>query len=183
VPIDASRYWNLGSSSTRVPRHGTAQRNVSMAPGLYRAMAASVLSLHAAYIAWVIFGAFFTRGRPRLAALHVATLVYSLIIEIFGFWCRSRPSKRGLTCVTLNPTCVVFRLVGFSQAWRRPASIRKFISSGSHLRSTKHARVALHFGFCFCIIAATSPYVVLPQAHGCSGATTEPIPPAILLKE
>ena len=58
-----------------------------MAPGLYRVMAASVLLLHAAYIAWVIFGAFFTRGRPRLAALHVATLVYGVIIEIFGFWC------------------------------------------------------------------------------------------------
>jgi Protein of Unknown function (DUF2784) len=52
-----------------------------------RAMAANVLSLHAAYIAWVIFGAFFTRGRSRLAALHVATLVYGVIIEIFGFWC------------------------------------------------------------------------------------------------
>lgn len=60
---------------------------MTMAPGLYRAMAASVLSVHAAYIAWVIFGAFFTRGRPRLAALHVATLVYGVIIEIFGFWC------------------------------------------------------------------------------------------------
>jgi hypothetical protein len=58
-----------------------------MAPGLYRAMAASVLSLHAAYIAWVIFGAFFTRRRPRLAALHVAMLVYGAIIEILGFWC------------------------------------------------------------------------------------------------
>lgn len=50
-------------------------------------MAAGVLSLHAAYIAWVAFGAFFTRGRPRLAALHVATLVYGMIIEIFGLWC------------------------------------------------------------------------------------------------
>jgi hypothetical protein len=58
-----------------------------MAPQWYRAMAASVLSLHAAYIAWVIFGALFTRGRPRLAALHVGTLVYGVIIEIFGFWC------------------------------------------------------------------------------------------------
>lgn len=58
-----------------------------MVPGLYRSLAASVLSLHAAYIAWVILGAFFTRGRPRLAVLHVATLVYSVIIEIFGFWC------------------------------------------------------------------------------------------------
>jgi hypothetical protein len=50
-------------------------------------LVASVLSLHAAYIAWVVFGAFFTRGRQRFAALHVATLVYSVIIEIFGFWC------------------------------------------------------------------------------------------------
>jgi Protein of Unknown function (DUF2784) len=58
-----------------------------MAPEWYRAIAGSVLSLHAAYIAWVIFGAFFTRGRPWLAALHVATLVYGVIIEIFGFWC------------------------------------------------------------------------------------------------
>lgn len=58
-----------------------------MTPGLYRAMAAGVLSLHAAYIAWVIFGAFLTRGRPRLAALHVATLVYGMIVEIVWFWC------------------------------------------------------------------------------------------------
>ena len=58
-----------------------------MTPGLYRAMATGVLSLHAAYIAWVIFGAFFTRGRPRVAALHVATLVYGVIVEIFVFWC------------------------------------------------------------------------------------------------
>jgi len=35
----------------------------------------------------VIFGGFFTRGRQRFAALHVATLVYSVIIEIFDFWC------------------------------------------------------------------------------------------------
>jgi hypothetical protein len=58
-----------------------------VAPGVYRAMAACVLALHAAYIAWVIFGALFTRGRPRLAALHVATLVYGVIVEIFDFWC------------------------------------------------------------------------------------------------
>jgi hypothetical protein len=58
-----------------------------VAPALYRAMAACVLSLHAGYIAWVIFGAFFTRGRPRFAALHIATLVYGVIVEIFDFWC------------------------------------------------------------------------------------------------
>ena len=42
---------------------------VTMAPGLYRAIAVGVLSLHAAYIAWVIFGAFLTRGRPRRCTL------------------------------------------------------------------------------------------------------------------
>jgi len=61
--------------------------NVSMAQRLCQVMVAGVLSLHAAYIVWVIFGAFFTRGRPRLAALHVATLVYGMIVEIFGLWC------------------------------------------------------------------------------------------------
>src|SRR5713226_9652278 len=29
----------------------------------------------------------FTSGQRRLAALHVGTLVYGVIIEIFGFWC------------------------------------------------------------------------------------------------
>jgi hypothetical protein len=58
-----------------------------MAPGFYRAIATGVLSLHAAYIAWVIFGMLLTRGRPRLAALHLGTLVYGIIVEIFGFWC------------------------------------------------------------------------------------------------
>ena len=58
---------------------------MTMAPGLYRAMAAGVLSLHAVYIAWVIFGALFTRGRPRLAVLHVATLVYGMIVRNLWF--------------------------------------------------------------------------------------------------
>ena len=41
--------------------------------------------VYATYIAWVILGAFFTRGRPRFAALHVAPLVYRVIVEIFDF--------------------------------------------------------------------------------------------------
>ena len=69
-----------------------------MTPGLYRAMAASVVSLHAVYIAWVIFGAFFTRGRPRLAALHVATLVYGMIIESLVSGAPSQRWKSGLSC-------------------------------------------------------------------------------------
>lgn len=60
---------------------------MTVATSAYRAMAACVRFVHAAYIACVIFGAFFTRGRPRLAALHVATVVYGVIVEIFDFWC------------------------------------------------------------------------------------------------
>ena len=56
-------------------------------PGFYRALAALVLLLHAAYIASVIFGALFTRGRARLAALHVGMLLYGIIVEILGLWC------------------------------------------------------------------------------------------------
>ena len=40
----------------------------------------------------------FTSGRPRLAALHVATLVYGVIIEIFGFLCPLRRLKSGFRC-------------------------------------------------------------------------------------
>ena len=58
-----------------------------MTPGLYRAMATGVLSLHAADIGGVIFGAFFPRGRPRVAGLHVATVVFGMIGDLFGFWC------------------------------------------------------------------------------------------------
>lgn len=58
-----------------------------MSQGLYQSLAIGVLSLHAAYIAWIICGAFFTRRRTRLAALHVATLVYGVIVEIFDLWC------------------------------------------------------------------------------------------------
>jgi hypothetical protein len=48
--------------------------------------------------------AFFTRGRPQLAALQVAALVYGVIVEIFGFWCPSRRWKSGLRCVvTFRP--------------------------------------------------------------------------------
>ena len=60
---------------------------MSVAPGMYRAIAVGVLSLHATYIAWVIFGAFLTRGRRWLAGLHVTTLVYGVIVEISGLWC------------------------------------------------------------------------------------------------
>ncbi len=50
-----------------------------------RALAEAMLAAHLAFIAWVIFGALLTRGWPRLAALHIASLVYGIITEL-GPW-------------------------------------------------------------------------------------------------
>jgi hypothetical protein len=98
-----------------------------MALGLYRAMGASVLSLHAAYIAWVIFGAFFTRGRPRLAALHVATLLYGMIVEIFGFWCPLTALEAWLEVVVTFRPIAVLSFCTTSTRWCTPISPRTFL--------------------------------------------------------
>jgi hypothetical protein len=37
------------------------------------------------WLLWVIFGAFFTRGRPVLTAVHIASLVWGLAVEV-GPW-------------------------------------------------------------------------------------------------
>ncbi|HEV2306285.1 MAG TPA: DUF2784 domain-containing protein [Candidatus Acidoferrales bacterium] len=47
----------------------------------YLALADAVLLAHLLYIAWVIFGALFTRGRPLLGALHIATIIWGIITE------------------------------------------------------------------------------------------------------
>lgn len=44
-------------------------------------MAAVILAFHLAWILWVIFGAFFTCRRPLLAAFHIASLVWGVIVE------------------------------------------------------------------------------------------------------
>jgi hypothetical protein len=49
---------------------------------LYHFLAVAVLILHLLWILWVIFGALFTRHRPALRYLHIASLVYGVFIEI-----------------------------------------------------------------------------------------------------
>lgn len=44
-----------------------------------------VLAIHLAWIVFVIIGAYFTRGRPWLTALHIASLVWGIIVEL-GTW-------------------------------------------------------------------------------------------------
>ena len=54
---------------------------------MYSAAAVVVLGLHLAFILWVIFGAFFARTRPLLAMLHILSLVWALLVEIFPWTC------------------------------------------------------------------------------------------------
>ena len=54
---------------------------------VYSALATGVLLLHALFILWVIFGAFLTRSRPLLRWLHIASLVWGILIEFFPWPC------------------------------------------------------------------------------------------------
>ncbi len=53
----------------------------------YRLLAWTALAAHLGFILWVIFGTLLTRGRPRLAAAHAASLVYAIFIEVFSRPC------------------------------------------------------------------------------------------------
>lgn len=55
--------------------------------GLYKSAALFVLALHLGFILWVIFGAFWTRRRPVLTALHLASLVWGILIELLPWTC------------------------------------------------------------------------------------------------
>jgi hypothetical protein len=44
-----------------------------------------ILTFHLAWIAAVIFGAFWTRGRPVWSAVHVLTLLWGIVVEV-GPW-------------------------------------------------------------------------------------------------
>ncbi len=48
-------------------------------------IAIAILWIHIAWILAVIFGAFFTRGRPVWSTLHILCLVWGIIVEV-GPW-------------------------------------------------------------------------------------------------
>lgn len=54
---------------------------------MVHAAAILVLAAHLAFILWVIFGALFTRGRPLLRRIHIASMVWGLLIEVFPWTC------------------------------------------------------------------------------------------------
>ena len=49
---------------------------------VYKALTVAVLVIHVLWILWVIFGVLFTRRRRLLRALHITSLVYSILIEV-----------------------------------------------------------------------------------------------------
>ncbi|MGB7022249.1 MAG: DUF2784 domain-containing protein [Candidatus Acidiferrales bacterium] len=58
-----------------------------MKSGFYLVMADAVLVVHLGFIAWVIFGAFLTRGRAGLAWIHLTTIVYGIVAETTALVC------------------------------------------------------------------------------------------------
>jgi hypothetical protein len=56
-------------------------------PNLYSALATAVLSLHALFIVWVVFGAVVTRSRPILRWLHIVSLIWGILTELMPWPC------------------------------------------------------------------------------------------------
>jgi hypothetical protein len=50
-------------------------------------LASVVLAIHLLWILWVIFGAFCTRGRPYLAAVHILSLIWGIVVELSPLPC------------------------------------------------------------------------------------------------
>jgi len=50
-------------------------------------LASLVLTIHLLWILWVVFGAFWTRGRPLLTAPHILSLVWGIVVELSPLPC------------------------------------------------------------------------------------------------
>ena len=108
---------------------------------MYRALAEAVLMVHLAFIVWVMFGAVVTRGRPWLAALHIASAVYGIVAELGPWPCPLTlaetyfEARGGLTPyqgpfllhysdATVTPICLL--LCSSPSAWRFAWPILRF---------------------------------------------------------
>lgn len=58
-----------------------------VAANTYSALATVVLFVHALFIAWVIFGALFTRSRPILRWMHIVSLIWGILTELLPWPC------------------------------------------------------------------------------------------------
>jgi hypothetical protein len=52
-----------------------------------RFVATTILWVHLLWIVAVIFGALFTRGRPVWSALHIASLIWGILVEVLPWPC------------------------------------------------------------------------------------------------
>ena len=70
--------------------------SVTAAGGLYSMLAATVLILHLLFILWVLFGALVARSRPWLRRLHIACLVWGVLIAVVPWPCPLTPLENWL---------------------------------------------------------------------------------------
>ncbi len=54
---------------------------------VFQVLAVAALTVHLAWIVWVIFGRVVTRNRPVLRWLHILSLIYSILIENLSWPC------------------------------------------------------------------------------------------------
>jgi hypothetical protein len=73
---------------------------------LYVALASVVITLHALFIGWIVFGAALPRRRPLLRNLHIASIIWGVLIELVSWpcpltaaenWLEIRAGKTGYT--------------------------------------------------------------------------------------
>jgi hypothetical protein len=54
---------------------------------IYNLAATAIALVHLAFIAFVLFGAFFLLKWPWLIWVHLPSAVWGVAIELFGWWC------------------------------------------------------------------------------------------------
>ena len=58
-----------------------------MTADVYLALAMATLAAHLLFNLWVVFGAAATRGRPKLAGLHIGSVLYGTVMENVPWSC------------------------------------------------------------------------------------------------
>ncbi len=53
----------------------------------YLALAVAMLTVHLLFTIWVVFGVVVTASRPKLAGLHIASIVWGVVIENVSWPC------------------------------------------------------------------------------------------------
>jgi hypothetical protein len=56
---------------------------ISVSGEFYKALATLVLIAHVLFIVWVVLGALLTRSRPVLRILHISSLIWGVLTELW----------------------------------------------------------------------------------------------------